>query len=254
VTTRNTQAWPISDVARMAGISSRTLRHYDERGLLAPAFTGANGYRFYGMPELRRLQRILLLRRLGLGLESIDDILAGQADEAQALEVHHRWLLAESRRLQDMAFTVRTTLGALQQGGTMEAQNMFKGFEENPYEEEARQRWGSASVESSKAALAALGPDGRQELAGEAQAINGELAACLQAGLEPGNPRVQDVVARHYRWVCAAWTPNRSAYLGLGAMYVQDPRFTAFYDSETPGVAAYLAEAMEVWAGANLAD
>ena len=153
-----------------------------------------------------------------------------------------------------MASTVRTTLEALQQGETMEARNMFRGFEENPYEEEARQRWGSASVEASKAALAALSPDDRQGLAEEAQAINRELAACLQAGLEPGSPRVQDAVARHYRWVCASWTPNRSAYLGLGAMYVQDPRFTAFYDSETPGVAAYLAEAMQIWAEANLAD
>lgn len=254
MTARDTQAWPISDVARMTGVSSRTLRHYEERGLLAPAFTGANGYRFYGSPELRRLQRILLLRRLGLGLESIAAILAGQTDEAQALEVHHRWLLDESRRMQAMAATVRATMDALQQGETMEARNMFKGFEENPYEEEARQRWGSARVESSKAALAALGPDGRRELAGEARDINRELAACLLAGLEPGSPRPQAAVARHYRWVCASWTPNRPAYLSLGALYVQDPRFTAFYDSETPGVAAYLTEAMASWAEANLAD
>ena len=245
-------AWPISDVARMAGVSSRTLRHYEERGLLRPAHTGTNGYRYYGMPELLRLQRILLLRRLGLGLEAITGILAGQTDEVEALEMHHQWLLRESLRLQDMAATVRSTLQALVEGGPMEAKNMFRGFEENPYEEEARERWGSAAVDSGKAALAALSRDQRQQLAVEARDLNRELAACLLAGLDPADPRVQELVARHYRWVSASWTPDKDGYLGLGAMYVQDPRFTAFYDSETPGVAAFLAKAMETWAGANL--
>ena len=251
---QDTDAWPISDVARMTGVSSRTLRHYEERGLLAPAFTGPNGYRFYGLPELRRLQRILLLRRLGLGLEAITGVLAGQTDEVQALQIHHGWLLQESRRLQDMAATVHTTLETLQQGGAMEAQNLFTGFEENPYEEEARQRWGSDRVESSKAALAELGPDGRRGLVEEALSINRELTACLQARLEPGSSRTQEAAARHYRWVCAGWTPDKAAYLALGDMYVQDPRFTAFYDTEAPGTAAYLAQAMQIWADANLGD
>ena len=245
-------AWPISDVARMAGVSPRTLRHYEERGLLAPAFTGANGYRFYGMTELLRLQRILLLRRLGLGLEAIAAILAGQTDEAEALAVHHRWLQEESRRLAQMAATVSATLETLKRGEAMDAQKMFRGFEENPYEDEARQRWGDARVDSSKEKLAALGNAGRQDLMQEARAINAELAACLEAGLAPSEPRVSAAVARHYRWVCAGWSPDKAGYVGLGTMYVQDPRFTVFYDSEIPGLAAYLAEAMKVWAEANL--
>lgn len=245
-------AWPISDVARMAGVSSRTLRHYEERGLMSPAFTGANGYRFYGMTELLRLQRILLLRRLGLGLEAIAGILAGQTDEAEALAIHHRWLQEESRRLAEMAATVRRTLDTLNQGETMDAQKLFRGFEENPYEDEARQRWGDARIDSSKEKLASLGKDRQQELMAEARAINAELAACLQADLAPSEPRVCAAVARHYRWVCEGWTPDRAGYVGLGAMYVQDARFTAFYDSEMPGLAAYLADAMEVWAEANL--
>ncbi len=249
---RQKDAWPISDVARMAGVSSRTLRHYEERGLLSPAFTGANGYRFYGMEELLRLQRILLLRRLGLGLDSIASILAGQLDEADALAVHHRWLQEESRRLAEMAATVRATLETLAQGGTMDAQELFRGFEENPYEEEARQRWGNARVDSSNEKLASLGRDRQQELLQEARAINGELAACLRAGLAPSDPRVSAAVARHYRWVCAGWTPDRAAYKGLGELYVQDERFTAFYDSETPGLAVYLAAAINSWADANL--
>lgn len=249
---RHQDAWPISEVARMAGVSSRTLRHYEHRGLLPPAFTGPNGYRFYRMEELLRLQRILLLRSLGLGLDSIGSVLAGQIDEAEALAVHHRWLQEESRRLAQMAATVRATLDTLAKGGTLNAQELFRGFEENPYEDEARQRWGDARVESSKDKLNALGRDGQQELLREARAVNAELAACLRAGLAPSDPRVGAAVARHYRWVCAGWTPDRAAYKGLGELYVQDSRFTAFYDSEAPGLAAYLAEAIGSWAEANL--
>ena len=246
------RAWPISEVARLAGVSSRTLRHYEERGLLDPAYAGPNGYRYYGPGELRRLQRILLLRRLGLGLEAIGRILAGATDEVSALRVQHRWLLEESTRLQQMAATVALTLRALAQGEIMEAQDMFKGFGENPYEDEARQRWGDARVDASREALAALPGDRRNGLVAEARSINAELAACLGAGLAPSDPRVQAAVDRHYRWVCASWTPDRGSYTALGAMYVQDSRFTAFYDQDAPGLAAYLAKAIEVYAQANL--
>lgn len=245
-------AWPISEVARMAGVSSRTLRHYEERGLISPAFTGTNGYRFYGMDELLRLQRILLLRRLGLGLEEIARILAGQTDEMEALAVHQRWLQEESLRLTHMAEAVQATLEMLMQGGTMDAQELFRGFSENPYEEEARQRWGDAPVDASQARLTSLGTDRQRELLQEAQAINTELAACLRAHLAPSDTRVSAAVARHYRWVCAGWTPDRDAYKALGSMYVQDGRFTAFYDREAPGLAAYLSTAIDAWADANL--
>lgn len=245
-------AWPISDVARMAGVSSRTLRHYEERGLIAPAFTGTNGYRFYGMDELLRLQRILLLRRLGLGLEAIAGILEGQTDEVEALAVHQRWLQQESLRLTQMAGAVQATLESLTEGGTMDAQELFRGFSENPYEEEARQRWGDAPVDASQARLTSLGMDQQRELMQEARAINTELAACLRTHLAPSDPRVSAAVARHYRWVCAGWTPDRDAYKALGSMYVQDRRFTAFYDREAPGLAVYLSAAIDAWADANL--
>ncbi|MET4061507.1 hypothetical protein ABIB35_003080 [Arthrobacter sp. UYP6] len=134
----------------------------------------------------------------------------------------------------------------------MDAQEMFRGFEENPYEEEARQLWGDAGVDSSQARLAGLSAGEQQDLMQEAHAINTELAGCLQAGLAASDPRVSDAVARHYRWICAGWTPDREAYKGLGTLYVQDGRFTAFYDQEAPGLAAYLAKAIEQWADANL--
>jgi DNA-binding transcriptional MerR regulator len=82
------RSWSIAELAKLSRVSSRTLRHYDQVGLLPPAYTGHNGYRHYTQPELLRLQRILLLRELGLGLETIGQVLDGQADQLGALNVH----------------------------------------------------------------------------------------------------------------------------------------------------------------------
>jgi len=251
------KACGIAELARQAGVSSRTLRHYHRLGLLVPAHLGANGYRYYGWDEALRLQRILLLRELGLGLEAIGEVLDGGRSPVEALRSHQRWLEAEQRRLAAMARTVDRTIERLITGGTMEPQEMFSGFGKNPYEEEARERWGDGAVDRATARLAQLPPGGREAMMEEAAAINAELAACLAEGEPADGERAQEAAARHYRWVCLSWTPDRVAYRGLGRMYVEDPRFTAFYDGPTdsptrPGLAAYLAEAMDVYARRTL--
>ena len=229
--TQSTQeTYGIAELARQAGVSSRTLRHYHRLGLLVPAYTGSNGYRYYGWEEALRLQRILLLRELGLGLEAIGEILDGGRSAVEALRSHRRWLEAEQTRLATMARTVDTTIERLTSGGTMEPQEMFNGFGKNPYEDEARERWGDDAVDRANARLAALPPRGREAMMEEAAAINAELAACLAAGEPADGERAQEAADRHYRWVCLSWTPDRDAYRGLGRMYVEDPRFTAFYD------------------------
>lgn len=236
----------------MSKVSSRTLRHYDQLGLLLPAWTAANGYRYYGPAEVRRLQRILLLRELGLSLGTIGEVLDGQTDERSALAVHRDWLLAERDRMARMARTVARTIEAIDQGEEMEAQDMFTGFDENPYEEEAIARWGKEAVEAGKARHAGLSTADKEALAKEAADINAELARCMEAGLLADDPAVQAAVERHYRWVAFHWTPNADSYVGLGMMYVEDARFTSFYDTVMPGLAAYLLEGIKVYAAARL--
>lgn len=245
-------SWSIAELAKLSRVSSRTLRHYHRLGLLAPAYTGHNGYRYYTQPELLRLQRILLLRELGLGLDTIGQVLDGQADQVDALGVHQKWLLAERDRLDRMARTVAATISALQQGDAMSGEAIFKDFDTNPYEEEARQRWGDKAVEDSKARHAALSAADKQAFLAEAGAINEELARCLDAGLPADDARVQDAVGRHYRWVCVSWTPDADSYVGLGRMYVEDPRFTAFYDKSRAGLATYLLEGIKAYAASQL--
>lgn len=243
--------WSISDVARMSKVSSRTLRHYDQIGLLAPARTRPSGYRYYGPAELRRLQRILLLRGLGLALDTIEEVLAGRTDEIEALHIQHGWLLAERDRMERMAATVDATIDTLRRGETMNANEMFTGFEENPYEQEAIDRWGKDAVRHSSVKYAALSADGKQAMATDSTAINAEFARCQRAGLSADDDAVQTVVGRHYRWVSFHWTPDAEGYLGLGRMYVDDPRFRAAYGNA--GVdTEYLLEAITVYAARSL--
>lgn len=137
--------WPIAEVARMSGVTARALRHYDEGGVLSPARTGAGGYRYYGEPELLRLQQILVLRALGLGLPEIGRILTAQLDEVEALRGHHRRLLAERDRLDALAGTVARTIAELEQsrrdGRPMtinRPENLFEGVQPSQYEENMR--------------------------------------------------------------------------------------------------------------------
>lgn len=108
-------AWPIAEVARMSGVTARTLRHYDEVGLLPPAWIGTNGHRYYEERQLLRLQQILVLRELGVGLSEVGRILAEQVDELEALRGHRRRLLAERDRLDALAATVSRTITELEQ-------------------------------------------------------------------------------------------------------------------------------------------
>jgi len=129
--------WSIAEVARMSKVTSRTLRHYDDIGLLSPAYVGSNGYRYYRQEQLLRLQRLLLLRELGLGLGVIAEVLDGQCDQVAALRRHKKWLYAERDRLGQLAGTVSRTIRQLQGGEQMTAPELFEGFADRQAQYEA---------------------------------------------------------------------------------------------------------------------
>lgn len=245
-------AWSTAQVAQMSTVTSRTLRHYDEIGLLAPAWVGGNGYRYYEPEQLRRLQQILVLRELGLSLDTITRVLDGQTDELAALREHRGQLRAEAERLGRLTDTVSRTIAHLEGGEDMPADEMFNGFEHNPYEEEAKQRWGNAVVEESKRRVAKLSREQAKQVQRDYAEVTGKMAELLRAGTPVEDPAVQDAVDGHYRWVSTFWTPNREAYIGLGNLYVDDSRFTENIDKTQPGLAAYLRDAMAVYAQARL--
>src|SRR5882757_1178769 len=151
-------SWSTAQVARMAKVTSRTLRHYDEIGLLPPARTGGNGYRYYEQEQLLRLQRILLLRELGLGLDKVAEIVDARHDQVEALRQHHKWLLAEQKRYAQLARTVSDTITRLEGGSTVKPEELFEGFDldsekQRGYEADLRARYGEgvqASIDESR--------------------------------------------------------------------------------------------------------
>jgi DNA-binding transcriptional MerR regulator len=231
----------------MSGVSSRTLRHYDHTGLLRPARTGPGGLRFYERPQLERLQHILVLRELGLGLPDIGAVLDGAADELAALRRHRERLLAEADRLRTLAATVAATIESKEEGTDMPAENMFTGFRDDPHAAEARELYGEEAVEAQRR-TAGWDDATSGAVAAEGDGVHRDLAALMRAGAPVDDPAVQEVIARHHAWVCHFWTPGREAYTGLGRLYVDDPRFTATIDATAPGLSAYLRDAIAVHA------
>ncbi len=140
--------WSIQEIARLAGTTSRTLRHYDAIGLLVPSRVGHNGYRYYDGPALVRLQRILLLRDLGVGLPAVAEILnrsdgSGPAAQTAALRTHLGALRAEQQRLARQIASVEHTITTMEGGGRLMADEMFDGFDHTQHEAEVTERWGA---------------------------------------------------------------------------------------------------------------
>jgi MerR family transcriptional regulator, thiopeptide resistance regulator len=240
--------WTIHEVAQHSGVTSRTLRHYDDLGLLPPSRTGTTGYRYYDEAALHRLQRILLLRELGLGLSAIADVLDERIAEPEALRAHLGLLEAEAARLARLVHTVRTTLERTTTGQEMDMSEMFDGFDASRYEDEVVDRWGRDAYERSQRTWRELGPDGRREHQAEHDRIGAALAAAAASGQAPDDAGVQELVGRHHDWVSVFATYDAGAYRALTRTYVEDERFRATYEGYGPGTAELLARAADVFA------
>lgn len=258
---RTTGRQTIGRVAEAAGVSIRALRHYDEIGLLKPAYVGENGYRYYERPQLLRLQQILIHRELGFALHEIADILdRPDFDHVAALRAQRAKLEAEIERRRALLETVTRTIARLERGEEMSAEELYAGVV-SPEKQAAYEAWLEERVgEGAKPGVAATkerwserSEADRQALMDELRAVESGLARLMQAGVDAGGPEAAALVARHHAWVEAMWgreaTPE--AYAGLAETYLAHPDFVARYESVAPGFARYLAEAMTRWAAAR---
>lgn len=237
--------YSIQQVAAAAGVTSRTLRHYDAIGLL-PARRGAgNGYRTYQAADLVRLQRILLLRDVGLGLPDIARVLDGRTDDRTALRSHLAFLRAEQERIDRQIASVEATIDAITKEKDMSADEMFDGFDHTRYREEVEQRWGDKAWADSDRWWRGLDDDGRQRFLAEAAAIAAAWQQAQADCVPAGDPRARELAARHVRWIQQGWggtRPTPEQVEGLAQMYVADERFAANYGGVDG--AAYVRDAL----------
>ena len=252
-----TQVWSIVEVSRHAGVSSRTLRHYDDLGLLRPAYVGANGYRYYGREQLHRLQEVLVLRELGLPLDAVGRVLDGTVDRAAVLREHQAALLAERDRLDRLAATVARTIREIEDeegGEPMGPEELFDGFDaekQKEYERELVERYGPQVQERIDESWRRIGTFTKADVAAvndEYAEIGRRLIPLIDAGVAPDDPQVLDVMAAHYAIVARFWTPDAESYAGLGDLYADSPDFKKRYDAEHPRMAEYLRDAMAAYA------
>ncbi|MDT9692165.1 MerR family transcriptional regulator [Streptomyces sp. P9(2023)] len=252
-------AWSIAEVARMSGVTSRTLRHYDEIGLLPPAWIGRNGHRYYEEADLLRLQQILLMRELDLGLREVRAVLDSQVDRMSVLREHHERLLRERNRLDTLVRTVGRTIAELEEDeddDTMtkinRPENLFEGFAHSEADDaEVRERWPEA-WEESRPAMETMTAEDQERWQREVTAQMIRFAELMASGTPVTDPAVQAEVDANYRSVSRFWTPTAEAYKGLARMYVDDPRFRANFDRIAEGLAEYQCEAMTAYADERL--
>ena len=245
------EEWSIQDIAREAGTTSRTLRYYGEIGLLPASRVGSNGYRYYDRDALIRLQRILLLRELGLGLSAIAEVLDDQQEASPALRTHLELLEQEKHRIQRQITSVRTTLHKIERGEELMAHEVLDGFDHTQYEEEVVRRWGRTAYQNSDQWWRSLTTEEKKQFQQRGTDIATGFAEALDAGESPDGERAQQLAHRHYAWVTTAWGgthPTREQFTGLGQLYVDDPRFHQNYE----GHAMFVRDAMARYAQDNL--
>jgi DNA-binding transcriptional MerR regulator len=240
-------AYTVKRVGEIAGVSVRTLHHYDEIGLLKPSSHSAAGYRLYVEKDLERLQQVLIFKELGFDLKEIKRILADpDFDRRKALVEHRKLLLERQERFGRLIQSVDRTLKAMQRGVPMNAK-MFDGFDQAALEEEARQRWGQGPgwAESQKRwkSYTKADTDAMHQEGGE---IIEDLVAHMDR--DPASPEVQAVIARHHGMICK-WFFDcpKDVYRQIGDGYVDDARFTAFWDQFKPGLAVFVRDAIRAY-------
>lgn len=245
--------YSINALAKLAGVTPRTLRWYDETGLLKPLRTTSAGYRVYGPQQVERLQDILFYRELGFELSDIGTILDDPAFDRQAALQNHLTTLEQQRnRLDALILTVQKTISTLQGETTMTDTEKFEAFKrkaveenETKYGKEAREKYGDEAVNQSNANILSLSPESYQRW----QTLDAEILSALSAAVKNGVAADSEeglrIAALHKEWLSFSWkTYTPQAHAGLAMMYTSDERFTAYYDQATPGCAVFLQNAI----------
>lgn len=247
------QAMKVKEVADLVGISVRTLHHYDEIGLLTPEETTESGYRIYSENNLETLQQILFFKELGFPLKKIKEIISSPSfDRAEALELHRKMLLEKRSRINQMIQTIDKTIQHTKGEIEMSNKEKFEGFDfsSNPYEQEARERWGDKAVDESNAKINSMSKNEKKAWEEEFNSIYKELAKIRHES--PESEAAQAGIKVWYDFLNSmGHYYSLDAFKGLGQMYVDDERFTKNIDQFGDGLAVFMRDAMVIYADRN---
>ncbi len=253
--------YTVSKLAKISGVSARTLRYYDEINLLQPKRVNSSGYRIYGQEEVDLLQQILFYREMDLSLEEISELIhANDFTIRKALENHLVHLKNKKERLNRLILTVEQSIQSAEGERTMSDQEKFEAFKkaqidenEAKYGEEIRQKYGDEVIDKSNKAFGKLSQAQVAKMQELTEELNGKLAQATEEN-RPESELAQEVCKLHQQWIIAAWPAgyyNEEKHFNLTKMYVEDERFKAYYEKIAPGAAEFLHEAMGIYLNKN---
>jgi MerR family transcriptional regulator, thiopeptide resistance regulator len=243
----------VKQLSKLAGVTPRTLHHYDEIGLLKPSRVGDNGYRYYGEESVLRLQQILFYRELGIPLEDIKKIMGRRNfDVMGALRSHKEALQKQVARLNRLIHTVDNTINHLKGNTIMSEKSLFEGFseeEQEKYAAEAEELYGSESVRESNRKWKAYPAAKKEAIMAEGKAIYTDMIAAIPKGAS--SPETQAIVERWRKHLEYFWTPNLDQLLALANGYNDDPRFKANFDKLDSQLAGFFRESVQLYVNAR---
>ncbi len=248
--------YTVLKLGKLAGISTRTLRYYDEIGLLHPQKVTASGYRVYGEKEVDALQQILYFRELDIPLTDIKAILnAPSFDQQAALNSHLAQLKLRRDRLDRLIQNVEKTIFHEKGSITMSNKEKFEAFKkdlvqgnEKKYGSEIRQKYGNTQVDESNARMLKQTQEEYDTMHKAEDALLNGLENAVKEGLDPSGPEGLRLAALHKDWLSYTWKQYaKEAHLGLAQMYVEDERFTVYYDKNVKGCAQFLRDAISAF-------
>ena len=245
--------YSVKDLSSLSGVSARTLRWYDEIGLLKPCRIGENGYRYYSTREVDRLQQILFYRALNVELAQIKNLLDDPSfDRMAALRSHLSALQAQRKRTDALICAVQRTILAEERKEPLMDREKFETFKQNAiaqneakYGKEIRAKYGDAAIDASNQQMMGLSPAEYDEWKTLEDSIRARLEAAVSAGLPPDSAEGRAIAQLHKKWLSYTWPKySAPAHRGLVQMYTQDERFQRYYDAAVPGCAAFLRDAV----------
>jgi len=244
-------SYTVGDVARLAGITVRTLHHYDEIGLLQPTDRTDAGYRLYVDEDLVRLQQILFYRELGFSLDEISTILTDPTwDLSESLESQHALLTERIERLGRMVKAVEKELEARHMGINLTPEERFEVFgdyDPDQHADEAKQRWGDTDAyKQSMRKASQYTKDDWKRIQEQGDVISKRLASLFEEGATPDSVEAMDAAEAHRQYIGASFYDcPPQMHTGLGEMYVADERFAAYWNGYAEGMTNWVRDAFQ---------
>ena len=239
----------VGQVAEGLGVTVRTLHHYDEIGLVVPSERSRAGYRLYTEADLRRLQHVVVYRRLGFALEEIGTLLDDGADVVEHLRRQRETVTHRVAELTELVTAIDRALEAEMNDYRIsreEQRELFGEHFDESYAQEAEERWGGSDAwAQSQRRAKSYTREQWQQIKDEGDAVNARYVELMQAGTPAGSVEAMDTAEEARQQICRwFYDCSRELHAGIAQMYVTDPRFTQTYEDVAPGLARYVHDAV----------